>query len=245
MSSGARTLEEAVKMAQLAVDDGSNRVIIDRTQAASRKRGRLSAVSVGGSELPSVRGGSAVDEETENSEAMYWQEKFQKLQTETESMSSQKQELESSRANVAKLEERIKQLEKKVKENKASSNNGKTTDASTSVTASSGDVAMQSKLVDFYRMITSTTVVTGDANQYICTVRNAVKRTVTRFEVRINPSSETDFQFTPVANIDMLPEYLQCEIFCESKMAPVLMGDILQSLYDEEEEEEEEEENAK
>ena len=76
-------------------------------------------------------------------------------------------------------------------------------------------------------------------NEYMCTVTNAVKHISTRFLLQIPTDPKQNIDFIPKSNLDMLPEYLRVHISFEPLMAPVLMGDVLQSLYEDQEEEDE------
>ena len=94
---------------------------------------------------------------------------------------------------------------------------------------------------------TSTTATTPKSkskpkfNEYICTVTNAVKHISTKFLLQIPTDTKQNIDFIPKSNLDMLPEYLRVHISFEPLMAPVLMGDVLQSLYEDQGEEDEEE----
>ena len=77
-------------------------------------------------------------------------------------------------------------------------------------------------------------------NEYMCTVTNEVKHISTRFLLQIPTDTKQSIDFIPKSNLDMLPEYLRVHISFEPLMAPVLMGDVLQSLYEDQEEEDEE-----
>ncbi len=219
MSTGVKTLEEAIRMAKLAIEDGDNRIIINRKQFSSRKRGRLSVFSVGENELSNPEQG-LVDEE--NFEAKYWKEKYEALLTVTDQKEQEHNHyVLSSKQQCEALEKTIRGLEGKLINKNESSL-----------------IEKLRKSNNFYEVMTSMSVSQEGDKSFVCTLKNKVQRTATRFKVTINPDSQTDFQFIPVANVNMLPEYLQSEIFCESIMAPVLMGDILQSLYEEDKDEE-------
>lgn len=115
---------------------------------------------------------------------------------------------------------------------------------------------------------------TGDSNssssgnseeEFICTIKNAVQKRATRFSL-VTVLDEEDIirhrkkkrdsgedadgdspsiTYTPRANPELLPEYLQNVLSFEPDMAPVLMSDALGGIYGDEDDEEDamEEEN--
>lgn len=86
-----------------------------------------------------------------------------------------------------------------------------------------------------YELLTSTTIEIGTESEYICTAKNPLARKATRFTVQKVEHPDGDVLVHPKGNVSLLPEYLQQgDIVCESNTVPVLMGDVLQSLYKEE-----------
>ncbi len=94
--------------------------------------------------------------------------------------------------------------------------------------------------------------------EFICTVKNAVQKRATRFSLvsvldeediirrrrkkRDSGEDATDdspsITYTPKANADLLPEYLQNVLSFEPDMAPILLSDALSAVYNEDEENE-------
>ena len=97
------------------------------------------------------------------------------------------------------------------------------------------------KKLSFYEALTSMTIKCEDNEEYVCTVKNKLKRIATRFKIILpgdldekdSSNSPVDIQYLPIANANLLPEYLQSEISFQENIAPVLLGDILHSLYNE------------
>lgn len=88
------------------------------------------------------------------------------------------------------------------------------------------------KKITLYESMTSMAVDINDDNVYTCTVKNPVARKATRFKVRMVKTAEGDMAVEPRANINLLPEYLQQgEIIFESSTAPILMSDVISSLF--------------
>ena len=106
----------------------------------------------------------------------------------------------------------------------------------------------QRKVLRMYEIMTAMTVVESDKRDgvMLCTAKNHMRRILTRFSIEM-PSAEdgeqTEVQYAPLANINLLPDYLQNKITCEKPMVPVMLGDILQSLFEEEENEDKDEED--
>ena len=66
---------------------------------------------------------------------------------------------------------------------------------------------------------------------YICTLKNKVKKNATRFV--IEDKKKDELEYIPKANVNLLPDYLQNEISFERNMAPIILADAIQALYDE------------
>ena len=100
--------------------------------------------------------------------------------------------------------------------------------------------------------------------EFICTMKNVVHKRVTRFSL-VSVLDEEDIirrrrlkrdagegikdesmsiTYTPKANADILPDYLQNVLEFEPDMAPILLSDALSSLYADEDEGEDEEQEA-
>ena len=214
------TLEEAINAAKCAIDDLDEVVLIDRSQFASRKRGKIAVVS----KSMDVHTGPLRDVDG-NAESIFWREKYEKLRAEH---SAGAEEIENQLAITIEREDKLdkyaKLLEKKIE---------KLLDSAPQ--ASSNDLidkldAMRKKLA-FYERMTSLTVKMDSDDQFICTTKNNVKKVSSRFKIVLK-EGEPNIDFAPIANPNLLPEYLREEIECESAMLPVIMGDVLQSLYD-------------
>ena len=216
--------------AKCAVDEGDS-LVIDRTQFASRKRGRISVVSRGKDRLE-IKDDNK-DEEV-SSEVSFWRDKYESLRLvkfgAEEELEAQ---LELMTERELKLEKYSTLLEQKI-DIMNESNPLQTKD----------DLNMKldgyRKKLLFFEAMTSMTVKCEDNDTYICTVKNKLKKVATRFKIVMDDCDEKtvmsteapDVQYAPIANATLLPEYLQSEISFESNMAPVLIGDILQALYE-------------
>lgn len=186
---------------------------------ASRKRERLALMTSGQTQLDDVS--SEVDAKTEDS---FWKKKYNALiheKSELERDLEQKVSILSERET--ELEKYIQKLEEKLHK--------KTTGHS-----SNHDLE---QILEIHEHLTGMTVNRIDEreNSFVCSVRNHVKRRATRFIITVEQSSTEEkdglqLEFEPITNVDMLPEYLHNVVSFEYKMAPVLMGDILQGLYD-------------
>lgn len=224
MAPHGNKLEKAIKASKVGVTTTENAVVIDRVKYASRKRGKLSTIS----SCNSVTEGDLESNENEsNSDVQFWRDKYDQLYGQkTEAEIDLEKQLRLSREQVKSQQECIKLLEKKVHVLEGNNSSSKNENA----------------LIEFYEKMTSMEVAAAKDNSgndcFTCTLKNQLKRTVTRFLIHLatNSDGESVLQFEPKANVAMLPSYLQNNISCEVNMAPVVMGDILQNLYDGEEE---------
>lgn len=225
MSEKKRSLEEAIKVSKLQIENDKNKIIIDRTRKASRKYGRLSDITVSRGPLDDI-----TNVINSNEDDLFWKEKHDKLFAEYK---TQQDNLNAALKRNESLENYVKLLEQKSESNqteylKIFNDN---------VTAKS----LQEK-VKFYESITGLTIKANETQEYTCTMKNGMSRLVTRFAARIRPQDEevpadsdpdNDLQFRPVGNVHLLPEYLRGEIECSSEMGPVLLGDIIRNVFEE------------
>ena len=224
--------------AKLAVADFDKCVMIDRTQFASRKRGRIAVITKSKDLLDGTPSGGPLEELDTNSEANFWRDKYEKLRSEKSNAEEElERELEITTEREQKLDSYAKLLEKKVQQ---LIGNG----SSASSSAGSTVESLLKKVV-FYEAMTSMSVKLQPGDGYICTVKNTVNKTVTQFKIELKEGStesdaaggadilDQEVNYTPIANPDLLPEYLQEEIECEKRMLPVILGDVLQLLYEE------------
>jgi hypothetical protein len=86
-------------------------------------------------------------------------------------------------------------------------------------------------LLDFYEMLTGVVArPSSNSDGMVCTLKNTMERKATRFTLSEAENGELDF--TPEANIDMLPDFLQSEIQFAKEMAPAMLANALSHLYD-------------
>lgn len=234
------SLERAIKSSAIPVRESSGMVVIDRSNFASRKRGRIASVSSATKEFPDFASLVKADS-SPSAEADFWREKYETLRAlQEESQQELEKELEVSQQKEKKLEQMIVLLKKKGESTnvngKADKENNIVGNANTgnSLTGNN-DVELQrlQTLVKFYERMTAMTIVADKSNakKMNCTVKNKIQRKLIKFSVE--ESEDGSVNYTPVANSDFLPEYLQNEISFEVNMAPVVMGDVLSNLYDE------------
>lgn len=176
-----------------------------------------------------------------------------KLKSELDKMKQREIQLEEY---SALLETKNETLAKEIKQLKVQM---KSSPVATSSTTSSSekndkletDLENIRKIVSFYEIMTCmkveyhpsiTTTISSSNNQtksdeFTCTIKNKLKRIATRFVLRTpSPStaSNQNLDFLPKANVMYLPEYLRAHVNFEATNAPVMMGDILLSLFNEE-----------
>ena len=121
------------------------------------------------------------------------------------------------------------------------SNNNSTTTSVPTLTDDESKKKIQSleKIIKFYEYLTSCKVRMPDeqaadskTEKFLCTRKNSINRSVIKFLMYDNPENDQESIFVPKANMELFPAYLQGEILFESKMAPVILGDLLQALYE-------------
>ena len=163
-------------------------------------------------------------------DAIFWKDKYNKLKaSRNESEEDLDKQIKLSIEKEKKLNEYINYLEKRL--------DLSNTDVSSTVMGTSAVVSYNKnkdeKLLKFFEHMTSMSVVVDDDNTYICSVKNKLEGKTTKFIIRLN-DDETEASFLPKSNMAMLPEYLRAEeVAFEPTAMPVVMGDILQLLYDE------------
>lgn len=225
------SLEDAILAAKCAVDDGDT-LVIDRTKFASRKRGRISVITRGKDRLDVTN--ESRDEEVSR-EITFWREKYESLRMVRMGAEEELEaQLELMTEREGKLERYAELLEKKIEILNERNPSQPKDDLSEKLDG-------YRKKLCFFETMTSMTVKCEENESYICTVKNKLKKVAVRFKVVMSDdttkdaadNTEQDVQYTPLANANLLPEYLQSEISFETNMAPVLTGDILQSLYEE------------
>lgn len=228
----SRSLESVLEFTKIAIED-SNKIVIDtiKTQSSNKKL-RLNQ---------DTKSNKVIQAES-------WRDKFVRILNDKEDeINDLEKELEITKAREKQLEAYSLLLEEKLKVNEQQITQFNDTSSlpsnTSSITSSSGnsdenstltdDISILRDTVKFYEKVTSCAVKRSleSNNKYICTVKNELYRTAIKFELDIGE----EIVFTPIANIDYLPDYLHCQISFEPKMAPVMMGDILQALYEEKE----------
>jgi hypothetical protein len=88
--------------------------------------------------------------------------------------------------------------------------------------------------LSFYELMTGMTVTMQSAAAATCTVKNAAKRRITRFNIILdeNYPQVSDVHFEPTGNIHLLPDFLQANLSMEASHTPELLINVLNSLYD-------------
>ena len=226
-----KSLEDAITAAKCAFDEGES-LIIDRTKFASRKRGRISVISRGKDRLE-IKDVNMHEEVP--SEVAFWRDKYESLRSVKVGAEEELEaQLELMTEREVKLEKYAKLLERKIEIMNE-----------TGQKQLSGEIDQKldgyRKKLSFYEALTSMTIKCEENEEYVCTVKNKLKRIATRFKIVLpgdldekdSSNSPVDIQYLPIANANLLPEYLQSEISFQENIAPVLLGDILHSLYNE------------
>lgn len=83
-------------------------------------------------------------------------------------------------------------------------------------------------VVAFYQQLTGSTI-QRDGDTFVCTVKNTNKRQMARFSV--TSCAVDSFEMIPIANPNLLPDYLQMGVIFEKSLAPLMLGDVLGGLF--------------
>ena len=110
---------------------------------------------------------------------------------------------ESALKQVKKLEEKVRDLEDRGSGAKAES---------------------KEKIRSLYEAVTSIHI-KASGDEFVCTSRNEIKKRVSRF--KLERSDPNLIKFTPTANAELFPEYLQQTIEIAASHCPLLLTDIL------------------
>ena len=225
---------------------------------SSRKRGASSTLTSYHDDLQensnsdNVAGSSSKKEENYKSkyESIYHESK--KIKSELDKMKQREIQLEEY---SALLETKNETLAKEIKQLKIQTLATNSSTSSSSIEKNEKkletDLENIRKIVSFYELMTcmkveyhpsvasavSASKSQTKSDEYTCTIKNKLKRIATRFVLRTptpNTSSNQNLDFLPKANVMYLPEYLRAHVNFEATNAPVMMGDILLSLFNEE-----------
>lgn len=220
-----------MKKAKLSISEIGNSIEIDRSVFASRHKGKLCEVTLDrGDGEGGASGGvlqSTANMKDLSPEAQYWRKKYTNLKRELREEEEDVEHLvELTTEREVRLLELSRLLERKL--DLLISAPG----SANLVPETTAKLDKQRRLLRFYEQMTGLTLQEEDGG-FKCTVRNKVKRLVTRFRVT---EQGDEACYLPLANAGLLPDYLRAEIRCEKPMLSVMLADVLQSLYADEDE---------
>jgi len=235
------TLESMIKGTRGIVDEDDASLIIDRNKYSSRKRSRLCTVTnadqvIDAHALRQERATSSSSSDDVNSEASFWQHKYESLVAERIDAENDFDKQLSVVDEIAQRKDAyIKLLERKIE--KMSSSGGA---SSNSNSHDDDEVKVKNRVISFYEQMTCMSVKVddndrGDQSNYICTIKNKQRRVASRFIISIDDKTKraaTNVKYIPCANIHVLPDYLHNTIEFEPGMSPVLLGDVLNSMFE-------------
>ena len=160
-------------------------------------------------------------------DAAFWKQKYNKMKKlREEAEEDLEEQLRVSKTKEAALEKYANLLQQKIKAIEKGGVNGSDTEALEE------KIETQRKYLSFYELMTSMTLKEEENGVMVCTLKNRVKRNATRF--MIENSNKEEIDYIPRGNINLLPDYLQQEMTCERNMAPIVLADAIQALYDDE-----------
>lgn len=225
-------LERAIH--QKSIQSGEHGDARERLLFESRKRGRIATITSSFSDQ--IESDGQFDEA--EGDALYWKLKYQKLEQEcsknTSTIAVLKHNLSDSSERCAKLEECINLMDQKTIELQIQldQENKKNSNRQPSIDKNAADKSK--KTIELFEFLTSMKVEMPslDQNEFVCTLKNKLLKKATKFILKKGVTEDDDVEFIPLANSDMLPADFRAHIAFEPNMAPVLMGDILQNLYE-------------
>ena len=228
----SQSLESMILSARLKVAEDEQAMVIDRNQYASRKRGRICTVT-NSTEVIDTNALRQEHDDDVNVEASFWQQKYESLVSERiEAEKDFERQLGLVNDIIERKDAYIKLLEKKTSLENSSKGKENVNDND------KDDLKLKSRLVTFYEKVTGMSVKfndddRGEYSNYTCTIKNKQRRVASRFVIAVDDKAKSlNFKYTPGANIHVLPEYLHNTIEFESGMAPVLLGDVLNSMFE-------------
>ena len=211
-------LEQAIALAKTEAFQDGDSIVIDRRKQISRKRIREKEEN----EIKNLG-----DKNT--NDAHFWKQKYmevKKLRDEAEEDLENQIKLSNDREVV--LEKYTKLLLQKIDDIQ---NNSENKNPKSNITNTSNLNDSENKYLIFFELMTSMSVKFDGNGVYICTLKNKVKKNATRFV--IEDKKKDELEYIPKANVNLLPDYLQNEITFERNMAPIILADAIQALYDE------------
>ena len=227
------TLESMIKGTRAIINEDDASLIIDRNNYCTRKRNRLCTVTNAEQAIDTNLFIQDKENDNINNEAIFWQNKYEALVAERidaeKDFDKQMNVLEEI---VQRKDSYIKLLERKIEKmtNRGDKNNEDGDD---------NELRLKNKIISFYEQMTCMSVKVDDdlreESNYICTIKNKQRRIASRFIISIddkNKSAVTNLKYTPSANIHVLPDYLHNSIEFEPGMTPVLLGDVLNSMFE-------------
>jgi hypothetical protein len=228
----SQSLESMILSARLKVAEDESAMIIDRNQYASRKRNRICTVTNSNDVIDTNILRQEHDNDV-NVEANFWQHKYECLVSERiEAEKDFEKQLNVMDDIVQRKDSYIKLLEKKINSLEKTGNGNVNVNVD-------DDLKLKSRLVSFYEQMTCMSVKVKDDDKcdysnYVCTIKNKQRRVASRFVIAVDDTSKNNvsLKYTPGANIQVLPDYLHNTIEFEAGMAPVLLGDVLNSMFE-------------
>lgn len=218
------SLEEAICKAKVKVEIDESTVILEREKLNEARSLAAPTTRIGTFALQHVNS----DDQNLSYETKFWKEKCSALLHERNQIEeTMTRKLSEVLGKFEHLSQYVHLLELK--------NAGLNTKATPKTTESSSLELCEEKL-RVYELLTSTSIEKSSESEFICTTKNPLVRKATRFTLQKVEHPDGDILVHPKGNVRLLPEYLQQgDIVCESATVPVLMADVLQTLYKEDE----------
>jgi hypothetical protein len=86
---------------------------------------------------------------------------------------------------------------------------------------------------DIYRILTGLRLKEESENRYICTLNNPSTGESVKFGLSTSLASGggDDVEYEPIENSHLLPEFLQSNLAFDQELGPIMLGDMISSLF--------------
>lgn len=187
----------------------------------------------------------------ESDEVSYWQEKCSKIQRmrdEAENDLTELRRLKEESDNI--FTKKITLLEQKLSLTSeelvrlSTNNNSSSSSSSTNNNTSQNSQICQNcqncdelkKQNNIFELLSGIKLKKiGEENKYLCTIKNETTKTVVKFTISIN-SNTNEVEYEPISNSNILPEYMRSSLAFDKTMGPMLLADLLSSIYPQDDE---------
>jgi hypothetical protein len=158
-----------------------------------------------------------------------WQEQYElvrRLNDETEKDLQDLLQLKK-KSDVA-FEQKIKLLDQKLSDISESVNH---LEQKKKARSESDETRKLRKERDIYRILTGLRLQEDGDDRYICTLNNCSSGDLVKFAISTSGTGNGDVEYEPIENSHLLPEFLQSNLAFDQELGPIMLGDMISSLF--------------